>query len=336
MAVNNLGELRALVKDWANRKDIPDSVYNSFINLAQDRANRVLRIPVLEGYNNNLTINSEGAIALPEDYLEAKAVSIDYAGRTYDLERKALPTVVGMQTDVGLPKYFARQQNRFLIAPLNTEVTSVKLYYYIVVNNLVNDADTNWFVEQGTDLLLYGALAELALYTKNTEEAQLFESKFRGSASELEAMAMKAVDKNDWTSMRKRGGDKEKKEDGVEKEGAEKETDTTKTASTNLLDEIEVPTEIEVTAWYTMQIPVNQGPGEYWGLPGLILEVNADKTTILCSKIVLNPEEKEEINVPSKGKEVTREEYSDTVTKKMEEMREMYGGRGGRGGKRKI
>lgn len=192
MAVNNLGELRALVKDWANRKDIPDSVYNSFINLAQDRANRVLRIPVLEGYNNNLTINSEGAIALPEDYLEAKAVSIDYAGRTYDLERKALPTVVGMQTDVGLPKYFARQQNRFLIAPLNTAVTKVKLYYYIVVNNLVNDTDTNWFVEQGTDLLLYGALAELALYTKNTEEAQMFESKFRGSASELEAMAMKA------------------------------------------------------------------------------------------------------------------------------------------------
>ena len=102
------------------------------------------------------------------------------------------------------------------------------------------------------------------------------------------------------------------------------------------MDEIEIPDEIEVTAWYTMQIPVSQGPGEYWGLPGLILEVNADRTTILCSKIVLNPEEKQEINVPSKGKEVTRQEYSDTVTKKMEEMREMYGGRGrgGRGGGR--
>jgi hypothetical protein len=192
MAVNNLGELRALVKDWANRKDISDSTYNSFINLAQDRANRVLRIPVLEGYNNNLTVNSEGAVALPEDYLEAKAVSFDSGGRTYELERKTLPYVVGMQTAEGFPKYFARQQNRFLIAPLNGEISSIKLYYYIVADNLVNDTDTNWFVEQGTDLLLYGALAELALYTKNTEEAQLFESKFRGAASELEAMAMKA------------------------------------------------------------------------------------------------------------------------------------------------
>jgi len=47
----------------------------------------------------------------------------------------------------------------------------------------------------------------------------------------------------------------------------------------------------------------------------------------------VNPAEKEVIKVPSKGKEVTREEYSNTVTKKMEEMREMYGGRGGRGGR---
>ena len=27
---------------------------------------------------------------------------------------------------------------------------------------------------------------------------------------------------------------------------------------------------IEVVAWYTLQVPVNQGPDGYWGLPGLI------------------------------------------------------------------
>ena len=101
----------------------------------------------------------------------------------------------------------------------------------------------------------------------------------------------------------------------------------------NFMDEIEVPKEIEVTAWYTMQIPINQGPGEYWGLPGLILEVNAGRTTLLCSKIVMNPAEKTEIKKPEKGKEVTKKEYNDIIKKKMEEMREMYGGRRGRGGR---
>ena len=66
----------------------------------------------------------------------------------------------------------------------------------------------------------------------------------------------------------------------------------------------------------------------------MILEINADRTTILCTKIVINPEDKEDIEKPRKGDVVTQEEYTKITTKKMEEMREMYGGRGGRGGRR--
>lgn len=102
-------------------------------------------------------------------------------------------------------------------------------------------------------------------------------------------------------------------------------------------DETEKPAtkEIQIVAWYTMQIPVNQGPDEYWGLPGLILEVNADRTTILCSKIILNPEVKEEIKIPSKGKEVGKTEYADIVKKKTEEMRQNFRSNGGPGGARR-
>ncbi len=86
----------------------------------------------------------------------------------------------------------------------------------------------------------------------------------------------------------------------------------------------------QIEAWYTPQIPVSHGPSEYSGLPGLILEVSADNTTILCSKIVMNPEEKSKIEAPSKGKEVTKSEYQDIVKNKMAEMRDMYSGRRGR------
>lgn len=86
----------------------------------------------------------------------------------------------------------------------------------------------------------------------------------------------------------------------------------------------------QIEAWYTPQIPVSHGPGEYTGLPGLILEVSADNTTILCSKIVMNPQEKAKIEAPSKGKEVTKSEYQDIVKSKMAEMRDMYSGRRGR------
>ncbi len=83
-----------------------------------------------------------------------------------------------------------------------------------------------------------------------------------------------------------------------------------------------------VTAWYTPQIPVSNGPESYQGLPGLILEVNDGELTILCSKITLNPKKTLEIAEPKKGKEVTQQEYDDIMEKKMEEMSEQYRGRG--------
>ena len=112
------------------------------------------------------------------------------------------------------------------------------------------------------------------------------ESKQIGKYTAFKATATKKVDAADWTNMRRRGNDKDKKEDD-KKEVAEVKKDSTKTdAPKDPFEDIEIPEEIEVTAWYTMDIPVNSGPGEYWGLPGLILEVNAGRTTILCSKTI--------------------------------------------------
>ncbi len=77
-----------------------------------------------------------------------------------------------------------------------------------------------------------------------------------------------------------------------------------------------------ITAWYTLQIPINHGPSNYSGLPGLILEVNDGSETILCSKIILNPKEGVKINEPKKGKEVTQAEFDVIMEKKMKEMNE--------------
>lgn len=80
-----------------------------------------------------------------------------------------------------------------------------------------------------------------------------------------------------------------------------------------------------VTAWYTPEIPLSHGPGEYWGLPGLILEVNDGRTTLLCSKITLNPKEKFEIKAPKKGEKVTQAEFDAIMEKKLNEMDQING-----------
>lgn len=81
------------------------------------------------------------------------------------------------------------------------------------------------------------------------------------------------------------------------------------------------PKERIIEAWYTIEIPVSNGPEKYWGLPGLILELHEGETIFLCSKIVLNPEEKVEIKAPKNGKKVTQKEFDDIQEKKFNSMK---------------
>lgn len=88
--------------------------------------------------------------------------------------------------------------------------------------------------------------------------------------------------------------------------------------------------EREVTAWYTPQVPVNSGPVMYQGLPGLILEIHDGKLNIVCSKIILNPEDEVSIKEPMKGKEVNQEDYNKIREKKQKEMLEQFSRKPGR------
>jgi GLPGLI family protein len=151
------------------------------------------------------------------------------------------------------------------------------------------------------------------------------ESRLIGGYTCFKATAVRPASQSDFRNFRP------KKEEKKEVDSKDSKTED-KTKKTNFMDDFDLPKEVTITAWYTPEIPVNQGPESYWGLPGLILEVNDGKTVILCSKVVLNTKEKAEIKAPAKGKVISQKEYDETVVKKMEEMREMNQGQGARGG----
>ncbi len=157
------------------------------------------------------------------------------------------------------------------------------------------------------------------------------ESKKIGDYTCFKATAVKEASKTDFRNFRRKKEEPKKEtEEGKVEEKATTEKKEEK--KTNFFAEIDMPKEVTVTAWYCPEIPVNQGPDEYWGLPGLIMEVNDGKTIIMCSKLVMNVKEKIEIKAPTGGDKVTQKEYDDIMIKKMKEMSEMGGGPGSRGG----
>ncbi|NHM00684.1 GLPGLI family protein [Flavobacterium difficile] len=147
------------------------------------------------------------------------------------------------------------------------------------------------------------------------------ETKKIGDYTCFKATAVKEASKSDFRNYRRKEEKKKEETTATEKKDEKK---------TNFFEEIDLPKEITVTAWYCPEIPVSQGPDEYWGLPGLIMEVNDGKTVIMCSKLVMNVKEKTEIKAPTGGDKVTQKEFDEIMIKKMKEMSEM--GSQGRGG----
>lgn len=102
--------------------------------------------------------------------------------------------------------------------------------------------------------------------------------------------------------------------------------------STGMTEMENVKDTIQVVAWFTPEIPVAHGPENYFGLPGLILEVHNSGRTLICEKIELNPSaDPVEIEHPKRGKVVSREEFRAVQEEGMKQMMNRYQGKPGEG-----
>lgn len=68
---------------------------------------------------------------------------------------------------------------------------------------------------------------------------------------------------------------------------------------------------IEIIAWYSPSIPLPYGPKDYFGLPGLILEIQERNFTLVASSITFS-DKKVKIDIPE-GNTITQEEYEHRV-----------------------
>ncbi|WP_166386213.1 MULTISPECIES: GLPGLI family protein [unclassified Polaribacter] len=66
---------------------------------------------------------------------------------------------------------------------------------------------------------------------------------------------------------------------------------------------------ITLEAWYTPKIPYSYGVMNYFGLPGVILEISKNTIVITAIKIELNPIGKIIIKEPKKIKKLSRKEF---------------------------
>lgn len=90
-------------------------------------------------------------------------------------------------------------------------------------------------------------------------------------------------------------------------------------------------TTTQIVAWFTPMIPVQAGPGDYTGLPGVILHMNINdgEKEITASDVQLGEVDGSSLIAPTEGKKVDQEEWTKIREEKMKEMEKEYGGKGG-------
>lgn len=83
-----------------------------------------------------------------------------------------------------------------------------------------------------------------------------------------------------------------------------------------------------IEAWFTPQVSVSAGPGQFGGLPGLILvlSVNRGEELYSATSVDLGLGELDAVIAPPEdGDEISREEYEQIVAEKLEELRTSRG-----------
>ena len=79
-----------------------------------------------------------------------------------------------------------------------------------------------------------------------------------------------------------------------------------------------------IVAWYAPEVAIQDGPKDYYGLPGLIIELIGEKKTYQAVKVITNKAGLT-INKPSKGEKVNKEKYNKILNEKINELRQGIG-----------
>lgn len=159
----DLATLRTNFKRSIIRTDITDAQIDTYIALAQSRAERQLRIPSNEATATYTITDTYAHPTIPNDLLETKVL---YSLNTV-IRKKPLKEIIQMaDTDgteeVSTVKWYAREGNQFRLFPRPAEGVVINLIYWGEFVDMVADGDENTLAAIAPDVLIYGALVYAA------------------------------------------------------------------------------------------------------------------------------------------------------------------------------
>lgn len=164
----NRSELDAAVKSFLNRPNLGETELSVMVSSVEGELNRALRDHPRNQRRASFAMQeSDGTLPLPVDV--ASLVTL----RNADMVRydQYPPAVV---PDLG----FIERGDCLQVYPVPEVGDMFYLDYTSFLRPMVEPADTNWVSTYYSDVYLYGCLKEAAVFLKDTEKFQLWQTEF--------------------------------------------------------------------------------------------------------------------------------------------------------------
>ena len=176
MTIATYGELKAAVSTWAIDSTAAFTAQiPQFITFAENRiawgsdmplASEPVRVRDQEKTLDLTVTDGEGT--LPGDFLEAERLYWEHSipWELKYVSRRAFHTTLEAQTIGGLPSTYTIEGDRLLVNPVSSG--TAKLLYSARYPAFVDDADTNWLLQNAPGVYLEAALVEAFGFKRDT------------------------------------------------------------------------------------------------------------------------------------------------------------------------
>ena len=167
--VTNYSNLQSTIADYLARTDLTSQI-PLFIQLAENRLRRDLRIRPMLKVVTTLTTASDPTVALPSDFLEMRDLHIESSPiqtLVYQNPSNFYRNTKASTADSGAPKFYTVMGSEFQFAPIPDSAYTLKMVYYAAPSYLSSSVTSNVFLANSPDLLLYASLGEAEPYLMN-------------------------------------------------------------------------------------------------------------------------------------------------------------------------
>ena len=176
MAFTNYTTFVATVANYLGRDDL-SSVIPDFVELAQERISRELRVQEMLKVATASTTGGDSTVSFPSDFLELREIHIQGTPvNTLEFQTPDKFFRNGKTHLSGVPTHFTMLGAEFQFAPVPDGTKTVQILYYSKPDFISTSQASNVYLAYFPDALLYATLAEAEPYLMNDDRVQVWAS----------------------------------------------------------------------------------------------------------------------------------------------------------------